>query len=363
MTKGIDVSTWNGNIDWAKVSKSIDFAIIRAGLGRLASQEDKRFKTNYQGCKDNKISIGVYWYNYATTVDDAKAEAKACIEVLKGKTFDMPVWYDIEEKATLNTGKANVSKIAEAFCEELKAAGYQVGIYSFYSALNDSFTEEVKNKYDIWLANVGNNGAPLSSTNYKGHKEIWQYSWTGRLDGIKGDVDFDYCYKEYSAAPAVPVKPDPVVIPTPSQGGGEKIDVTYAAYIGTWLSDVVNCNDTNGNGYAGVENRNISGITVKSSKGYIRYRVHTTNGKWLGWITASNKGNWNTGVAGIKGRNIDGIQAELIGVPGYQIQYRVSTLTSKSYLPWVTGYSNTSAGFAGTYGKNIDKIQMKIVKV
>lgn len=362
--KGIDVSVWNGNIDWSKAAKVVDFAILRAGFGRLVSQKDKQFENNYKGCKENNLPFGVYWYNYATTVEDAKKEAAACIEVLKGKTFDYPVWYDIEENSVFATGRVNVSKIAETFCEALKAAGFKVGLYSSYYTFKTYFTDEVKKKYDIWLAHVGKNGAPLNSTNYDGHKEMWQFSWVGKIDGIKGDVDCDWCYKDYTIAAAPePVKPTTQASPVKPVDGGEKIDVTYSAYIGSWLGEITNCNDINTNGYAGIENRNISGLAAKSSKGYIRYRVHTKNGKWLGWITAYNRNNWATGVAGIAGQVIDGIQAELVGVPGYQLQYRVSTTSSKTYLSWITGYGNGSMGYAGIYGKPIDKIQMKIVKV
>lgn len=362
-TRGIDVSAWNGKIDWVKVKQDIDFAILRAGFGRLASQKDGQFENNYKGCKEANIPFGVYWYNYATTIDDAKREAAACIEVLKGKTFDMPVWYDIEETKTLNTGKTNVSKIAEVFCEELKKAGFKVGIYSFYSALLNSFTDTVKNKYDIWLANVGNNGAPLSQTNYPGHKEMWQYSWKGKINGINGDVDLDYCYKDYSAAIVDPVTPSAPVIPDEPAGGGETVDVYYSAYIGRWLGTIKNYNDINGNGFAGIKSRAISGVAAKTSKGTLRYRVHTINGKWLGWITDFNQANWATGVAGIPGQNIDGIQAELVGVPGYQIEYRVGTYKTKGYLSWIRGYGNGAMGYSGIYGQNIDRIQMRVVKI
>ena len=362
--KGIDVSAWNGKIDWSLAKQDIEFAILRAGFGRLTSQKDGQFENNYKGCKGNNITFGVYWYNYATTVEDAKKEAQACIEVLKGKTFDMPVWYDIEENNVFATGKENVSKIADTFCQELKKAGFKVGIYSFYAALLSSFTDDVKNKYDIWLANVGNGGYPLSKTNYGGHKEMWQYSWKGTIKGIKGDVDEDYCYKDYiSAVTPEPAKPDTPVIPDKPTDGGKKIDAIYSAYIGRWLGTITNYNDVNTNGYAGIPKRGISGLAAKASKGTLRYRVHTVNGKWLGWITDFNQANWATGVAGIKGRNIDGIQAELVGVPGYQVEYRVGTYQTKGYLNWIRGYGVGEMGYAGIYSQTIDRIQMRIIKV
>ena len=363
--KGIDVSVWNGKINWSKVKNNIDFAILRAGYGRLASQKDGQFDNNYEGCKTNEIPFGVYWYNYAKTVDDAKKEAELCIEILKDKTFDMPVWYDIEEKEVFATGKDNVSKIAEVFCETLKKAGFKVGIYSSLYTFKTYFTEEVKNKYDIWLAHVGAGGAPLEETSYKGHKEMWQYSWKGKIEGINGDVDMDYCYKDYSnkdTATAPIVKEEPKMAVTPVQKD-EKIDVIYSAYIGTWLGTITNYNEVNAQGFAGIKNRAISGVAAKATKGTIRYRVHTVNGKWLGWITNFNQGNWATGVAGIAGKRIDGIQMELVGVPGYQIEYRVSTYKTNNYLSWIRGFGFGATGYAGIYGQSIDRIQMRIVKV
>ena len=362
--KGIDVSVWNGSINWAQTKKEIDFAILRIGYGREVSQKDTRFEANYAGCKANNIPVGGYWYNYAKTVDDARREANACIKCLNGRKFDYPIWYDIEENSVFATGKANVSKIAEVFCEALKAAGYKVGIYSSYYTFKTYFTEEVKNKYDIWLAHVGNGGAPLSNTGYPGHKEMWQYSWKGRYSGINGDVDEDWSYVDYAAQddgdkPA----PEPVKPVDPPKPADKTIDVVYSAYIpGRWLGEIKNCNDVNSIGYAGIENHIVSGFGAKASEGNLKYRVHVKTydgkGKWLGWITQFNKADWNNGVAGYPGYTVDGLQLELEGVPGYQVMYRVSIFGTGTYLPWVKGLED----YAGLYGKAIDKIQVKIVK-
>lgn len=193
MLKGIDVSKWQGNIDWKAVkSKSVEFSIVRAGYGREKSQIDRKFEANYSGCKAAGIPVGAYWYNYATDVEGAKLEAQACIAALKGKQFEFPIYYDIEEKATLETGKENVSAIARTFCEALEKAGYFVGIYSMKSALDGYFTDEVKKAYTVWLAHVG-----VERSSYSGSYDMWQYSWKGTVEGIKGEVDLDYCYKDF----------------------------------------------------------------------------------------------------------------------------------------------------------------------
>lgn len=362
--KGIDVSVWNGSINWAQTKKEIDFAILRIGYGREVSQKDTRFEANYAGCKANNIPVGGYWYNYAKTVDDAKREAEACIKCLSGRKMDYPVWYDIEENSVFATGKANVSKIAEVFCEALKAAGYKVGLYSSYYTFQTYFTDEVKGKYDVWLAHVGNGGAPLSNTGYPGHKEMWQYSWKGKYSGINGDVDEDWSYVDYAKKEEEDTKPEPTPEPVkpvdPPKPVEETIDVVYSAYIpGRWLGEIKNCNDVNTNGYAGIENTLVSGFGAKASKGTLKYRVHVKNGnKWYSWIDQYNKADWNNGVAGYPGCTVDGLQMELVGAPGYQVMYRVSLFGTGTYLPWVKGLED----YAGLYGKAIDKIQVKIVK-
>lgn len=356
--KGIDVSVWNGSIDWSQAKKEIDFAILRAGYGREVSQKDQKFEANYSGCKANKIPMGVYWYNYAKTPADAKKEAAACIKVLKNRTFDYPVWYDVEEPSVLSTGKNNVSELTKVFCEALKEAGYKAGIYSSYSGLKNSFTDEVKNTYDVWVAHVGNGGAPLSSTSYPDHKEMWQYSWKGKIAGIRGDVDMDYCYKDYTTKEEK-VEEKPVEVKSEIKPAASKnIDITYISCIGTWLGEIKNCNDIDDNGYSGLKGFPISGLAVKASEGTVRYRVHLKNGKWCGWITKYDLSDWNYGIAGFFGRVIDGIQVELLGCPGYQVVYRVAPV-GRDYYPWVKGLED----YAGLFGNPIDRIQMKIEKV
>lgn len=351
--RGIDVSVWNGNINWYKAKDEIDFAILRIGYGREISQKDTKFETNYTGCKTNKIPVGGYWYNYAKTVSDAKKEADACIKILAGRTMEYPIWYDIEENNTFATGKNNVSEIAKTFCEALKAAGYKVGIYSTLYAFNSFFTDEVKNKYDRWLANVGNGGAPLAQTSGTGQK-MWQYSWKGTVSGIYGDVDEDWSYVNYAEDKETKIEP------TPSNPSSKNIDVIYSSYVnGRWLGEIKNCNDINDMGYAGIENYGMAGFGAKASEGTLRYRVHVGKGKWFGWIDKYNRNDWNNGVAGYPGNWIDGIQMELVGVPGYQVMYRVSIYGKKDYLPWVKGLED----YAGLYGNIIDKVQVKIVKV
>lgn len=190
--KGIDVSVHNGNIDWGKVkADGIDFAILRAGYGRLASQKDEKFEQNYAGAKAVGIPVGAYWYSYAMDEDEARLEADVFLKVIKGKQFEMPVYFDLEEKKQFDLGKEKVSAIMRAFLEKVEKAGYFVGLYGSASSLTTHTADDIKTHYTIWLAHW------VDKTNYSGAYGIWQYSEKGKVDGINGNVDLDICYKDF----------------------------------------------------------------------------------------------------------------------------------------------------------------------
>lgn len=196
---GIDVSKWQGNINWSHVkADGVKFAIIRAGCGR---SEDVQFKNNYAGCKSNGIPVGAYWYSEATTVQGAKEEAAAFISVLKGKTFEFPVYMDLEEKAQFALGKAKCSELVQVFCDELEKAGYYAGLYCSTYYLQTYISESVRNRYAVWVAQYA------KSCTYTGNYGIWQHGVAGHPEyditskgsvyGISGQCDLDYCYIDY----------------------------------------------------------------------------------------------------------------------------------------------------------------------
>lgn len=194
--KGIDVSKHQGNVNWSHVkADGVKFAIIRAGCGKEAYQKDIQFENNYAGCKSNGIPVGVYWYSYATTPDEARKEAAVCLSIIKGKTFEYPVYFDIEEPSVLAKGKAACTAIAKAFLEAVEQAGYFVGIYSSKVHLENCITEELRARYAVWVAHYG-----VDKTTYHGQYGIWQKSSTGKVYGISGNVDVNECYIDYPAA-------------------------------------------------------------------------------------------------------------------------------------------------------------------
>lgn len=189
MYKGIDVSKWQGAIDWPRVK--VDFAILRAGIG---TEKDVRFEANYAGATAAGIPVGVYWYLNATTEAAAHREAAACIEAIAGKSLAYPVYADIEKDTQLKLGRDKLSAIAAAFLEDVEAAGYFVGLYSSKSHLETCFTAELRERYAVWVAHYG-----VGRTTYTGRYGMWQYTDKGKVDGITGAVDLDICYEDYPA--------------------------------------------------------------------------------------------------------------------------------------------------------------------
>ena len=130
---------------------------------------------------------------YAKDPDEAMIEAAACLEVIEGKQFEFPIYFDQEERATLVTGKANCSAMVRRFCDMLEAAGYWVGLYTSRSVLGTHIEDSIKTRYALWIAEWG------SKLNYSGAVGMWQRSSKGNVQGISGDVDLDTSYVDYPA--------------------------------------------------------------------------------------------------------------------------------------------------------------------
>ncbi|NLP26377.1 MAG: LysM peptidoglycan-binding domain-containing protein [Clostridiales bacterium] len=193
MTKGIDISYVQNKVDFEKVKKDgFDFVIIRAGYGKYLRQKDNMFESHYAGAKAAGLKVGCYWYSYATDVNDAKLEAEIFLEVIKGKQFEYPLCFDIEEERQRVLGRTAVSNIASVFCHTVENAGYYVAIYSYVSFLRDFISENLRKRFDIWVAHTG-----VVKPNYSDPFGMWQFSHTGSVAGIKGNVCLEYAYKNY----------------------------------------------------------------------------------------------------------------------------------------------------------------------
>ena len=188
--KGIDVSHWQGNIDFSKVKT--DFAIIKAGGSDAGFYKDRKFEQNYAGFKSRKIPVGAYYFvgKKCKSRADGVADAKRFITMLKGKQFEMPVYIDFE--APDATFKEANTDACIGFCETMESAGYFVGIYaSDISGFKERLNLTRLKPYSLWVARYGS--APKYVTNYGIHQD----SSTGRVAGIAGNVDTDICYVDY----------------------------------------------------------------------------------------------------------------------------------------------------------------------
>lgn len=156
--KCIDVSEWNGDINFSKVKNAgITCVILRAGYGKDPNQEDNKFNEYYRQAKAAGLNVGAYWYSYATSVDAAKAEVRNCMKTIRGKEFDLPVFLDVEEYRQAVLPRRTLTDIISTFCDGVKGYGFDVGMYSAKSMLVDSaYPDELASKYLIWMAAPNN---------------------------------------------------------------------------------------------------------------------------------------------------------------------------------------------------------------
>lgn len=185
--KGIDISRYQGTPDFAKLKNEVDFVIIQAGFGKYSHQKDAQFERSYAECKKYGIPVGAYWFSYASSAPDAIYEAAACAEVIKGKQFEYPIYFDIEGSAC----SGDVSGKCRNFCEEMEKRGYFAGIYISRSPAQQYLNADVCKNYALWLAEYG------GRLNWTGSVGMWQNSASGLFSGINGDVDTDVCYVDY----------------------------------------------------------------------------------------------------------------------------------------------------------------------
>lgn len=189
---GIDVSKWQGKIDWAKLKNTdVQFAMLRCGYGKTQGQHDEFFEENYKNAKANGIPVGAYHYSYAKSAADAKKEADYCLSLIKDKTFEFPIAFDIEDKSQQDLPNNIISDIIKTFCETVENAGYYVSVYANLWWYNNKIGTEIPKKYDTWLAQWSD--APTLKSDFG----MWQYTSGGSVDGIQGRVDLNYAYKNY----------------------------------------------------------------------------------------------------------------------------------------------------------------------
>lgn len=202
---GIDVSQWQGEIDWARAKAAgVQFAIIRCGYGTAERGDiDTQFLANVNGCRENGIPFGIYLYAIARDASEATAEANRTLELLNaaGITPDelkYPVYYDMESDNQKATDATTRGDMAENFCYTLSEAGFTPGIYASHYWFANLLTDARFDNWTRWAASYPGEGEEGATSSYSGPHDMWQCMSRGVVDGIEGrvDIDFDYHFVE-----------------------------------------------------------------------------------------------------------------------------------------------------------------------
>lgn len=230
-TKWIDLSTHNGALTASDFKQmkgdGVRGAILRIGYGGEPDQKDARFEQNYAAAKAAGMPVGFYHYSYAKTVERAKTELNCVLQWAKGKQFELPVYFDIEDRSQEKLGKKCLTDMTVAFCEGLTKAGYYAGVYANKYWLTSLLDYERIKKWTIWVAQYA------EKCTFDKPYDLWQYTSKGRAAGVDGNVDLNECYKDFTkdiqekglngfSAPNQPVPPKPAdrpasAIPLPDQ--------------------------------------------------------------------------------------------------------------------------------------------------
>ena len=284
----IDLSHHNSVSDFLAVKNAgIYGVILRAGYGREASQKDRKFDEFYTAAKAVGLHIGAYWYSYADSVADAQKEAAACLACIAGKQFDFPVYYDLEESSTAALGKDTCTQIAQTFCAAMEQAGYWAGVYAntnwFTNYLN---FDPLAAKYTIWLADY----REAYNTTLK--RDMHQYTSTGSVAGVNGNVDCNRCTRDFPAeigslygdTAAVPETPE---ANSTARCTGDRVNIRAEAHTGSAVLTQANTGETltwladDGWGWSKVEKGNVTGWMVNQyldKAGLSAYKVGSCTG-------------------------------------------------------------------------------------
>ncbi|MCD7840548.1 MAG: glycoside hydrolase family 25 protein [Erysipelotrichaceae bacterium] len=192
MFDGIDVSQYQGEIDWKKVKDHIDYAILRCGYGQdIPAQDDPTFKRNADECTRLNIPFGVYLYSYATDEIAALSEARHILRLIKNYKLDYPVYLDLEDPRIGRLTNEQIEKNCRVWVDEIEKNHYYAGFYASYYWWTSKLTGALFSKYTKWVARYAEQ---LGATGY----QMWQYTDNGFVEGINAPVDRDIAYVNFS---------------------------------------------------------------------------------------------------------------------------------------------------------------------
>ena len=192
MRRGIDVSSYQGKIDWTKVKPYIDSAIIRCGWGdNVRYQDDIYYERNAEMCEYLNIPFGVYLFSYATTLDEARSEVEHTLRLVKDKKLEYPIFLDVESRRQMALPKEDLIEIVKYYCEEIEKAGYYVAIYASLNRFRSNLDSRELDPYDKWVAEWNDRFT------YTGKAGMWQNTSYDEIPGIRGGVDGDVAFYDY----------------------------------------------------------------------------------------------------------------------------------------------------------------------
>ena len=309
----IDVSEHQGVIDWNKVKSKVDGASLRCGYGDdITSQDDKQYARNLAECERLGIPKGVYLYSYATTETQAKSELAHILRLIKGHTFELPIFLDCEEPGT----ESFAPTACKIICDGLKAAGFTPGIYTSTYWWNN-YLNNVKD-YIRWVAQWN------TTCTYNGNYLIWQYG-TKNIDGINGEVDANIYYGDFGKT---------ITTDDTNNATSSKPDIYYQVYTeqSGWLPVVRNLSS-----YAGEDGEAIKGIRVYLDGDTLAVETHQMSNGSIDKLT--------------------------IYAGKHTVRYRVRVLGQSNYLDYMENKKDTGGSsdtYAGESGKSIDRLQIVI---
>ena len=196
LAKGLDVSKWNGDIDWAAIkAEGFDFVIIKAGS--IVGKDDK-FEENYAGAKAAGLDVGAYFYSYAKSLEEIDEEADLFLAWLDGKQFEYPVYLDIEDPSLETLGQRLLTDMSARFIEKLQMEGYFCGIY-----INNNWlfklleTERITAYFDVWYARYKIDNIEEWNDSWGDKLAMWQFTSTGQIGDHECNFDLNLVYKDY----------------------------------------------------------------------------------------------------------------------------------------------------------------------
>ncbi|MGG7057621.1 LysM peptidoglycan-binding domain-containing protein [Clostridium tertium] len=246
---GIDVSQWQGDFNFQQgKNEGVEFAIIRSGY---AETKDPYFESNYSKVKNVGLPVGVYHYSYATNESEALAEAKFVESVLSGKQFELPVYFDVEDKVQKALSKSQVSALTRTFVKYLESKGYFVGVYSSKSFIESYLEEDIRNNTAMWVAQWND------ELTYTGQCGMWQFG--GETNYIRSTlingqtVDQNYMLVDYPTiikskgkngygANTPNIKPQEATIKTYTVVSGDNLS-SIASRLGTTVAEICSLNN------------------------------------------------------------------------------------------------------------------------